>query len=88
MATGADRAPVWEARAAKAWAQDKATVDWLGEDASTLRGKAERVTATLGPLAEQRRVAQVRLDQLVDEGRRRHLHGAVSCRIFRPLTAP
>jgi len=72
LANGADRAPMWDARADKAWADDKATVDRLRGDATALRGKAERVTTTLTPRAEQRRVAQDRLDQLADEGRRRH----------------
>jgi len=67
----ADRAPVWEERAENAWAQDKATVDRLRGDATALRHKAEQVTSTLGPLADQRRLAQDRLDQLVDEGRHR-----------------
>ena len=71
LATGANRAPVWDARADKAWADDKATVDRFRGDATTLRGKAEQVSTTLDPLAEQRRGAQVRLDQLLDEGRRR-----------------
>ena len=71
LGSGADRAPVWEERAEHAWVEDTATVERLRGDATALRGKAERVAAALGPLAEQRGVAQVRLDQLMDEGRQR-----------------
>ena len=69
--TGADRAPMWDERAENAWAQDKATADQFRGDATILRSKAERVTATLGPLADQRQQAQDRLNQLVDERRHR-----------------
>lgn len=71
LAAGTERATVWEDRAEQAWAHDKDTVEQFQTEATTLRGKADRVGANLGPLAEQRRIAQVRLDQLVDEGRQR-----------------
>lgn len=71
VAAGVDRAPIWEQRTETAWAQDKATADGLRANATALRDKADRVRATLDPLAEKRQTTQHRRDHLVNERRQR-----------------
>ena len=54
-----------------AWTQDKASAEQLRANATAMRGKANRVKATLDPLAEKLQTTRSRLDELVDERRQR-----------------